>query len=594
VAAAWGLWLVAAQAFLCTPLLRNLMNAHSPKIHLEYAWAWSVWPGTVHARGLVLAGQDRSVEWRLSLDEVRASIAVGQLPARIFHATKVRVRGVAFAIRRRVFLRGGDVRDARGLPPIDGLGPVPYKEEGPEDLLPDWRYRLFSVWLEDIEGRDVKEIWIDRWRVQGGAEVAGAFYLKPLREVLVAPGVLVLRGASVGEAGVPVGEAIEGTLRASIGSFDPRGITQERLFRTVGAEVDLRGRLAGVEALGGHGGGGPALLQGRVGQGRIVQGRLTADLGELAIHGLWAAALHIRASVAGQAEASLEAAAPRVPGASIRAGSARLRLSGDAPDLGHPKLPRFAAFDLRGGRIADAHILGRRMFHSGRVRGGEGTFAAHLEGAPRRLRGTARLSLRKLRIAARGVTVQGDARVDAHIADFDPGRGADLSGTGVTVTDGRLVPDLEIGPGWWGMAILRRARIRLDQPRLDADLEARCRDARPIVGVYAHLKDLPGFLNSLFAMDGLSVRGSAHAGQGWITVPEVSAEGNGASVRATLRHDGRGQVGAALLTVHGITLALDLDGGGSLHLFGPGGFFADRQREVRAMPRGRRAPPLRR
>jgi hypothetical protein len=95
-------------------------------------------------------------------------------------------------------------------------------------------------------------------------------------------------------------------------------------------------------------------------------------------------------------------------------------------------------------------------------------------------------------------------------------------------------------------------------------------------------------------MDGLSVRGSAHAGRGWITVPEVSAEGNGASVSATLRHDGQGQVGAALLTVHGITFALDLDGGSSLHLFGPGGFFADRQREVRAMPMGRRAPPLRR
>src|SRR5205823_2425298 len=173
VAAAWTLWLLGAQAFLCTPLLRKLVNAHSPKIHLEYASAWSVWPGTVHVRGLVLMGQDRNVEWRLSFDEAKTSIAVGQLAARIFHATKVRVRGVAFALRRRVFLRGGDVSGARGLPSFDGFGPVPYKEEGPEDPMPDWRYRLFSVWLEDIEGSDVKEIWIDRWRVQGGAELAG-------------------------------------------------------------------------------------------------------------------------------------------------------------------------------------------------------------------------------------------------------------------------------------------------------------------------------------------------------------------------------------------------------------------------------------
>ena len=595
MAAAWALWIVAAQAFLCTPLLRHLLNSHSPKIHLEYDSAWSIWPGTVHVRGLVLSGQDRAVEWRLSLDRATTSIAVGQLPGRIFHATHVRVQGVAFALRRRVFVRGEDVSRARGLPPIDGLGPVPYKEEGPEDLLPDWRYRLFSVWLEDIEGNEVKEIWIDRWRVRGNAEVAGAFYLKPLREVLVAPGVLSLRGASVDEAGVPVAEAIEGTLRASIGAFDPRGITQERLFRTVGAEVDLRGRVAGLEVLGGSGGSGPALLQAHIERGRIERANVSADLRAPGFRGLEAAALRLRASVAGKAEARLEVDAPRFPAGTVRAGRARLELRGDPPDLGRLRPPRSASFDLGGGRIADARLLGRRLLRSGRVRGGTGSFAAHLEGPPRQLRGTVHVSLQDLRVAARGVMVQGDARVDARLADFDPLRGGDLSGTGISVSQGRLVPDMEIGPGWWGVATLRRARVRLDRPRLDAEVEASCRDARPIVGVYAHLEDLPGFLNSLFGMDGLSVHGTAHLGRGWLSLPEVSAEGNGASVRATLREDGQGETGAALLTVHGISFALDLDGGGSsLHLFGPGDFFAGRQREVKAMPMGRRAPLFRR
>ncbi|MGZ6126479.1 MAG: hypothetical protein ACXWLR_16030, partial [Myxococcales bacterium] len=86
-----------------------------------------------------------------------------------------------------------------------------------------------------------------------------------------------------------------------------------------------------------------------------------------------------------------------------------------------------------------------------------------------------------------------------------------------------------------------------------------------------------------------------HAGRGWVSLPELVAEGDGASVRATLRQDPGSQRGAALLTVSGISVALDLDGGGSsLHLFGPGDFFAERQREVRAIPLARRAPRLRR
>jgi hypothetical protein len=201
-----------------------------------------------------------------------------------------------------------------------------------------------------------------------------------------------------------------------------------------------------------------------------------------------------------------------------------------------------------------------------------------------------------MRIGARGVQVRGDADVDARIANLDFRRGAGLSGTRVSVDRGRLAGgDEETAPGWWGRATLRRARIRFDTLRLDADLEARCRDARPIVGLYSHLADLPGIVKGLFTMNGLAVRGSAHAGRGWVSLPEVMAEGDGASIRATLRQDAGSQRGAALLTVSGISVALDLDGGGSsLHLFGPGDFFAERQREVRAMPLVRRPPRLRR
>jgi len=105
-------------------------------------------------------------------------------------------------------------------------------------------------------------------------------------------------------------------------------------------------------------------------------------------------------------------------------------------------------------------------------------------------------------------------------------------------------------------------------------------------------------VQGLFSMDGLTVHGSAAGGRGWFALRDLVAKGDGASVEAALRTDAQGQRGAALLDVHGISLALDLNGGGtSLHPFGPGDFFAQRKAELDAsapVARGRRGPAPRR
>ncbi|TMB32442.1 MAG: hypothetical protein E6J58_22960 [Deltaproteobacteria bacterium] len=593
LACAWGLWLLAAQVFLWTPLLRHLINAHTPKVHLEYRSAWSWWPGSVHARGLVLTGQDRAVQWRLALDEVTSSIAIGQLQSRLFHATAVHVRGVEFALRRRLRPVEMTLGRLRGLPVIAGLEELPLREEGPNDELPDWRYRLFTVWLEDIAASEVRQIWIDQWRVDGAAELAGAFYLKPLREVLVAPGEARLHGVAVSGAGAPVAGRVEGKLLVTLSKFDPRQLTMERFFHAANADADLRGRIAGIDVLGGIGGAGPAHLSARMRKGRIETGDASFDAGPLAVRGVRAAGATVRFASGDRMRATLSVQRARLQQRILRARTVETTVAGAPIDFAALRPPGWFAFDVRGGRVDDARRLGGRLFGNERVRAGRGSFSAHLAGPLHRLAGHARVALSQLQISARGLQIRGESRADLRIAGLDPWRGADLAGTRVSVDAGRLVPDEEIGPGWWGRAVLTTARLRFHPLRVDAAVEAQCRDARPIVGVYAHLKDLPGFLNSLFGMDGLSVRASAQGGRGWFLLPLLAAEGNGASIRATLRQDVRGQRGAALLTAHGIPVALDLDGGGSsLHLFGPGDFFADRERELRAEPVVRPAPRL--
>jgi hypothetical protein len=593
VAAVWALWIVAAQAFLWTPLLRHLINTQSPAVHVEYRFAWSVLPGAVHVSGLVITAQDSHLQWRLGIDGARASIAVGQLPARIFHVTRVRARGITFALRHRLVERDAKGPSLKGLPAIEGFPSVPLQEVGPEDEIPDWRYRLFSVWLENVQGEGVRQVWIDRYRLEGEMQVAGAFYLKPMRQVLIAPAELALGGSTLTFSGGRVAERLEGKLRVQLGPLDTRQAGPDRVIRALDVEGRLRGHLDDLIDARGSGEAGIALS---VKAGRVQRGSaLDVSLQDLSADDLQAARAeaHLRADPDLEARLAVRDAA----GAGSSLASARLEARGDPPDLAEPQLPSFVSVDLAGGRIADARALAQRIAPAAKVEKGHGTFAAHLEGPPEGMAGWARASLVGLRVRARDAEVDGDARVDAAVRALDPRRGADLSGTRIEVSGARLV-GADIDPEWWAHILLPRARVRLDQVAFDAELTARCRDARPILGLYGHLEDLPGIVQGLFSMDGLAVRGSAAGGPGWFALRDLVAEGAGASVEAALRSDAEGRRGAALLNVHGISLALDLNGGGSsLHPFGAGDFFAQRKAELDATApavRGRRGPTPRR
>ncbi|HEY6912508.1 MAG TPA: hypothetical protein VI356_24215 [Myxococcales bacterium] len=587
VAAVWALWIVAAQIFLWTPLLRSLINAHSPAVHVEYRFAWSVFPGTAHVRGLVITAQDRHLQWRLGIDEARTTIALGQLPSHIFHPTRVRARGITFAMRHRLVEREATAANLKGLPAIEGFPPVPLQAVGPEDEIPDWRYRLFSIWLENVQGEEVRQVWIDRYRLEGEMKVAGAFYLKPIRQVLIAPAELTLSGSTLTFSGGRVAEGLEGKLRLRLGPMDPRHAGPDRIFRALDVEARLRGHVDDLIEARGTGEASLALV---LEAGRVREdSALDVSLKDVSADDFRAAAVeaHLRADPDLQARLAVRNAA----GAGATLASAQLQAKGGAPDLADPQLPSFLSVDLEGGRIADARALFQRLAPGLEVERGQGTFTARLEGPPERMAGRARASLTGLRVRARDAEVEGNAEVDATVRALDLRRGADLSGTRIEVSGARLV-GADIDPQWWAHVLLPRARLRFGKVAFDADLTARCRDARPILGLYGHLKSLPGIVQGLFSMDGLSVRGSAAGGPGWLALRDLVARGDGASIEAALRSDALGQRGAALLNVHGISLALDLDGGGStLHPFGPGDFFAQRKAELDAsapVARGRR------
>lgn len=631
VGAGWALYLVAAQAFLWTPLLRAVVNAESPAIHLEYRSAWSAWPGRVHATGVRLTSQDRAVQWQLDVDRVAASIAVWELPRRLFHATRIHAEGVTFALRRRVPKPELTPDRADGLPPIAGFGPLPIAEEGPDDDLPDWRYRLFSVWLENVTADGVRSIWVDRLRLQGAAQVLGAFYLKPIRRVLIAPAELRGESLVVSEGGSRVAEGLRTSLTMSLGPFDPRGATRGTIAATLDVSARGAGRLAGVGFLSRatgialRGGEGPLTFAIDVRRGQVKPGTSVAVEARNAIAEKGDLRARLR-TVAGSLE--VPESGPLLlrveardgvfgrPGAEGgRVGLARVALHAQALDLGDPDLGA-ATIDVRAGRIADAGALG-----IGGLEGGHGAFALHLAGPRSRLSGWLRGSLAGGVARLDGMAIRADVGLDASVRDLDPFRGGDLSGTRVRVDDGRVVHrggEEDAAPGWWARIIATHARLRIapgaqagqERPTpvevsrraaFDADIVAQCRDARPLVGLFVRRSDLPGFVSGLFSMDRLSVRGSAAVGDRLVALRDLVADGDGASIRATyLAAFGRKQ-GAALLTVRGLPLGVGLgDGNGGVHLFGPGDWFTEQQARLQAQAgapaavRARRAAAARR
>jgi hypothetical protein len=577
----YALWLVAVHVFLWTPLLRRLINERQRTVHLEYHFAWSLFPGTVHAKGLVLTVQDNVEQFRLAIDDVTAWVLLPQLLEHKFHARKVRGRGITFAMRRRLSPHELTEGALRGLPFIDGLPPLPLKQATVNDEVPDWRYRLFSVWLEDVQGDEVRVLWFDKLRLEGKAQVAGAFYLKPQRELYIAPAVLRVDSASLRLEGEQIAQDVRGQLELRVSPLDPRHMKAARFARASNLATDLRAHLTGLEFLGVEGGAGEIHVAARVDKGTIAQGNLIQiDMGETGLPPLKAQTVSV---VVKEKEAVVGLHQITAPGGRLK--TAHVELFGDAPDLADLRLPRTLSLDLTGGRIDDAQALTAKLPAAMRLLGGHGSFAAHLEGPPSNGTGFFQLSLEELAVDARKETFHADLALDARISSFDFRRGANLSGTTLDVQNGGIKRDPQARL-WWGHIKLPRAQLSLRKAEmLDVDLVADCRDARPIVGLYARLKSLPGAAKSLFTMDGLHVWGSAAAGKGWVVLRDLHASGDGAEIRAVFRHEQGGEQGAAWLKIGILPLALGLGpNGGGLHILQPGDFFTEKKAALGRAP----------
>jgi hypothetical protein len=269
VAAFAVIYLVAANVFLRTRMLRDLVS-EGDDVELEYASAYSVWPGLVHVRGLALEVQDYQIQLAIAVDSGVVAVSLHDLLWRRFRATHAALSGLSFRLRMKAEPRDGMRAYVGAFPPIPGFPdpPVLAGEEPPP--VPDAEYDLWQVAIDEVDA-ELRELWILEYRYLGLGAVHGGFRLQPARHFAVYPASVELkRGTlSVGDEvaakrlelrldghidatdvrqvrGAALAEQMTGSLHANIdelelGVLDARGEGKRKL------RVDARGHL-GVAA----------------------------------------------------------------------------------------------------------------------------------------------------------------------------------------------------------------------------------------------------------------------------------------------------------------------------------------------------------
>ncbi len=243
-------FLVAMNVFLSTSLFGKVLNGDPDTIFITFTRGWSLWPGRVQARDLVIRSSDSGVQFILRIDSCRFTFSPLDLArSKTFHVTSVSGSGITFHARRRTPSPAITPDFAESLPPIAGFERFSLPVLAPPDLLEKWddRYwNLFSVRLENVVANDVREVWIDSMRWSGEAHVTGGFYLKPIRQAQVDRVHLTLLERTPGQVTLlqhVMVAPIAGTVDLDIGAFDPRAIPLRVLAHLIDLRTDVHGRV---------------------------------------------------------------------------------------------------------------------------------------------------------------------------------------------------------------------------------------------------------------------------------------------------------------------------------------------------------------
>ena len=170
-------YLVVGNVMLRAGTVERLLNKRPEKLKVHYESAYTLFPGHAVVKGFRIRSQATRSQIEAQGDWVRALVNPLPLLWKTVNIVRADVRGAEFRMRRRP-VTIEELKDKEAyVPPIEGLD---YKDSlrDPTKVpkVPKWGVSVTSCRVEDV-----REVWIDDFRVTGPGSAGGGLSIGPGR-----------------------------------------------------------------------------------------------------------------------------------------------------------------------------------------------------------------------------------------------------------------------------------------------------------------------------------------------------------------------------------------------------------------------------
>lgn len=242
IAALFAVYLLVANVILRTHLLRGWLNRHPGRLLVEYRSAWSLYPGHVTLRDLVVRHQDANITMQLDLERATLHLSLWALTTRTLLVDKVDADGGTFRLAHKSVSPEGNAGRMSAFPHVAGFT-EPYAPAEPSKEDHRWAIELTNI------TSTMREVWTMEYRYRGTAFVTGGFRVRPEREISVFPSVMITHGGlfSFGERELIRGG--EGRVEATLESFNPSVVEGIQVVRQLSGSVQQTGELVTLTSI---------------------------------------------------------------------------------------------------------------------------------------------------------------------------------------------------------------------------------------------------------------------------------------------------------------------------------------------------------
>ncbi|MEO5668352.1 MAG: hypothetical protein ABIR96_09855 [Bdellovibrionota bacterium] len=230
-----GAYVVAANAFLSSHRLQEIVNSRPEKLLFDYKKAWTLVPGLVSLEGVVVEGHDGELLWHIEIPKVRVLFSLLSLPSRTLRTYSVRAQGGIFRIKK-----------GTQLPPED---PKPEADLTASEIRAKEDRGPFHLSFGGLSLQNFSEITVMDYSYRGPASIGGSFKLWPGRSLIVSDADVRFLGGQVFLGERTLSSSLEGSVNAEAPEWLPREQKPSALIDTVDAEIKLKGQLEDADFL---------------------------------------------------------------------------------------------------------------------------------------------------------------------------------------------------------------------------------------------------------------------------------------------------------------------------------------------------------